>query len=173
MRRIGLIVALGALLGMLAGAVTASPALAGRGHKWELLQAEPFILPADFCGFQIMGTPVAGKEYAKVLKASDGSMTLLSTGVFKIAYTNLETGKTLTENVSGPAKLTFLPDGSVVVAGKGNAGIFLAPADQARFGLPGLFISAGPLTISMDAAGNITSLSLNGHVKVDMCAALS
>ena len=173
MRRIGLIVTLGALLGMLAGLVTASPALAGRGHKWELDQAEPFTLPADYCGFQILGTPVAGKEYTKVLKASDGSMTFLSTGVFKISYTNLATGKTITENVSGPAKMTVFPDGSALVAGKGRAGIFLAPADQARFGLPGVFISAGALTISFDAAGNITALSQNGHVLVDLCAALS
>jgi len=34
MRRLGVIVALGALLGMLGGVVTASPALAGRGPKW-------------------------------------------------------------------------------------------------------------------------------------------
>ena len=35
MRRIGMIVALGALLGMLGGAAVASPALA-RGHGWPL-----------------------------------------------------------------------------------------------------------------------------------------
>ena len=34
MRRLGVIVALGALLGMLGGVVTGSPALAGRGPKW-------------------------------------------------------------------------------------------------------------------------------------------
>ena len=47
MRRIGVIVALGALLGMLAGVVTASPALAARGPKWEIVPADPFTLPGD------------------------------------------------------------------------------------------------------------------------------
>jgi hypothetical protein len=39
MRRVGMIVALGALLGMLGGAVTASPALAdGRGGGWQVIR---------------------------------------------------------------------------------------------------------------------------------------
>ena len=37
MKRIGVIVALGALLGMVGGLATAGPALAGRGPKWELV----------------------------------------------------------------------------------------------------------------------------------------
>ena len=41
-RRLGVIVALGALLGMLGGAVTASPALAGRGPGWSIGPVEPF-----------------------------------------------------------------------------------------------------------------------------------
>jgi hypothetical protein len=49
----------------------------------------------------------------------------------------------------------------------------LTPADAARFGLPALFVSAGALTESVAADGTITSLSLNGHVLVDVCAALS
>lgn len=49
MRRLSVIVALGALLGMVGGAATASPALAGRGHKWEVFPASPAItLPAAF-----------------------------------------------------------------------------------------------------------------------------
>jgi len=40
MRRVGVIVALGALLGMLRGVVTASPALA-RGPKWQFLPTQP------------------------------------------------------------------------------------------------------------------------------------
>ncbi len=36
MRRLGVIVALGTMLGMFGGVVTASPAVAGRGPKWEI-----------------------------------------------------------------------------------------------------------------------------------------
>ena len=45
MRRFGVIVALGALLGMFAGVLTAAPALAGRGPKWQLTVAAPFTVP--------------------------------------------------------------------------------------------------------------------------------
>jgi hypothetical protein len=173
MRRLGVIVALGALLGMLGGMVTASPALAGRGHKWQFLPAAPFTLPAGFCGFKVKVVPVASKGYTKVLKASDGSMISLATGSLKLSYTNLHTGKTVTENASGPAKTTVSPDGSAVVTGKGHSANFLPPALAQRFGLPTVSVTAGPLTAAFDAAGHLTSLSLKGHVLVDVCAALS
>jgi hypothetical protein len=174
MRRFGVIVALGALLGMSAGVVTASPALAGRGHKWELLHAAPFTVPAAFCGFKIKGVPVAAKEYQKVLKASDGSMIFLITGTLKVSLTNAQTGKTITENVSGPGKLTTFPDGSATETAKGHNGpLVLTPADAKRFGLPAASVTSGALTVSFGANGHITSLSLKGHVLVDVCAALS
>ena len=172
MRRLGVIVALGALLGMLGGVVTASPALA-RGQKWQFLPAKPFTLPASFCGFKVRVAPVVNKGFGKILKASDGSMTTLMTGSFKISYTNLGTGKAITENLSGPGKVTVRSDGSVTVAAKGHSGIVLTPADAKRFGLPTVSVTAGGLTESVAASGAITSLSLHGHVLVDVCAALS
>jgi hypothetical protein len=173
MRRLGVIVALGAMLGMLGGLVTASPALAGRGPKWEFQVLKPFTLPALFCGFKIRVMLPAAKEYEKVLKASDGSMTTLVTGSLKVTFTNPGTGKAIDENVSGPGKLTTHPDGSITLYGKGHSGIFLTPADQKRFGLPGVSVTAGARTESVAASGGITSLSLKGHVLVNVCAALS
>jgi hypothetical protein len=173
MKRLSVIVALGAMLGMIGGLLTAAPALAGRGPKWEFLEIRPFTLPALFCGFKIRVTPLAAREYQKVLKASDGSMTTLSTGSFKVTFTNPGTGKAIIENVSGPGKAINHPDGSVTLYGKGHSGIFLAPADQKRFGLPGVSVTAGARTESFAANGTITSLSLKGHVLVDVCAALS
>jgi hypothetical protein len=156
------------------GVLAASPALAGRGHKWELLHAAPFTLRAAFCGFNVKVVPVAAKEYQKVLKASDGSLIFLITGTLKVSFTNVHTGTTITENVSGPGKLTVFPDGSAGFAGKGHTGpLTLAPADAKRFGLPAVSVTTGALTISFDANGHITSLSLRGHVLVNVCAALS
>jgi hypothetical protein len=106
MRRLGVIVALGALLSMFGGVVTASPALA-RGPKWQFQPKSPMTLPAALCGFEVRVTPLVNREFAKILKASDGSMIVLYTGAVIASYTNLETGKTITENVSGPAKITF------------------------------------------------------------------
>jgi len=89
-------------------------------------------------------------------------MTLLITGSGKSTITNLSTGKTITENVSGPSKTTVSADGSFVFAGKGHFIIFLT-----------LFISAGAYTQSTAADGTITSASLNGHVALNLCTALS
>jgi hypothetical protein len=173
MRRLGVIVALGALLGMFGGVVTASPALAGRGPQWEFQPTGPFTLPADFCGFQIGVTFPVNQEYGKVLKSSDGSVTTLITGSLTASYTNLQTGKAITENISGPGKLIAYPDGSLTVAGKGHEAPILAPADAKRFGLPAVSVTAGALTISLAPDETITSVSLQGHVLVDVCAALS
>jgi hypothetical protein len=48
----------------------------------------------------------------------------------------LETGKTITENISGPAKLTIFPDGSLVVVANGDNGFILPPAVSASSGIP-------------------------------------
>ncbi len=172
MRRLAVIVALGALLGTLAGVATAAPALA-RGPKWVFAQRGSFTLPSLFCGFGVRVAPVANKEFSKVLTASDGSMTILATGELKISYTNVATGKTITVNRSGPGKVTVFADGSEFVAAKGPGGLILTPADAQRFGLPAVSVLAGALTITVDPAGNITSLSFHGHVLLNVCAALS
>jgi hypothetical protein len=172
MRRLGVIVALGALLGMFGGVVTASPAFA-RGHKWQLVQNVPITLPAALCGFKVRGVPTVNKEFAKVLKASDGSMTFVITGSFKASFTNLSTGKTITGNLSGPGKVTVHADGSITAATHGHSIVFLVPADAKRFGLPGVSVTTGALRFSEAANGAVTSLSLRGHVLVNVCAALS
>ena len=117
-------------------------------------------------------TPVVDKEFGKILKVADGSMTLLGTGSLQASFTNLQTGKTITENISGPAKITVQPDGSLTALAKGHSGKFLLPADAARFGLPTVSVLAGALTESLAPDGTYTSLSLQGHVLVDVCAAL-
>jgi hypothetical protein len=175
MRRLRMIVALGALLGLLGGLLTASPALAGRGPKWQPPSGPPFTLPALFCGFKLRVTAVVNKEFTKVLKTADGSMTFLFTGAVTVSYTNLQTGKTITVPENGPGKATIGSDGSITEVHTGRNGPFiLAPADQKRFGLPGVSVTAGRLAFSVTAPPRvITSLSLHGHVLVDVCAALS
>ena len=172
MRRLGVIVALGTLLGLLGGAVTASPALA-RGPQWQFANAQPFTLDASFCGFEVGVAFPVDQSYFKVLKTSDGSMTFVSNGLLTVTYTNLQTGKAITENESGPAKPTIFLDGSFTVTAGGHNGNVLTPADAQRFGLPTVSVTVGGLQESVAPDGSITSLTLNGHVAVDVCAALS
>ena len=166
-----MIVALGALAGMFGGVETASPALA-RGPKWQVVPADPFTLPATFCGFDIGVSFSGNREYVKLLKASDGSVITLTTGALTASLTNQGTGKTITVNISGPSKFTTFADGSSVLAFKGLT-LFALTQDQAKqFGLPIVSVTAGAVTASLDPDGNPTSVSLRGHVQVDVCAAL-
>jgi hypothetical protein len=176
MRRLGAIVALGALLAMLAAVVPASPALA-RGPKWQLRPRTPTTLPADWCGFEIRVTPLVNREFIKISQASDGSITILGTGSVVTSYTNLETGKTITENLSGPSKTIAFPDGSFTALEHGRNELYLGPAYAARFGLPavgvtvGLRSTSGTFAPGGDVVTSISSLSVHGHV-IDVCAAL-
>ena len=173
MRRLTAAAALGAILAMCAAALTASPAFAGRGHQWHLVPVRPFTFDTRYCGFRVHATFPFHQEYAKILKATDGSMTTLTTGALTATFTNLRTGKAITENVSGPGKITANSHGSAPFADKGHTPFFLVPADAARFGLPTVSVTAGALTGSVAADGSLTSLTLRGHVLVDVCAALS
>jgi hypothetical protein len=129
-RRLGVIVALGALLCVLGGVVTASPALAGRGHKWQLGSAEPFTVPALFCGFKVRVTFPVNKEFTKILKTADGSMTFLFTGAVTASFTNLQTGKTITEKMNGPGQATIGSDGSITRGAYGAERALLSHASQ-------------------------------------------
>ena len=175
-RRLGVIVALGALLGMLGGVMTASPALAGRGPRWQPPGAgPPFTLPALYCGFKLRVAFPVNHEYTKVLHHADGSTTFLFTGAVTASYTNLQTGKTITVPENGPGKATIHADGSITEVHTGRNGPFiLSPADATRFGLPTVSVDAGKLAFSVSAPPRvITSLALHGHVLVDVCAALT
>jgi hypothetical protein len=171
MRRLAVIAALGTVLAMLTGVLAASPALAGRGPKWAPTPAKPFTLPAAFCGFKVRVTFPVDKEYGKALTAADG--TTLITGSLTATYTNLSTGKAITEKLNGPGRVIRRP-GSLTTAVKGRSGLFLPPADAHRFGLPTVAVTAGAQTMTLALpSGAPTSLTLHGHVLVDVCAALS
>ena len=172
MRRLGIIVALSAVLGLFAGVVAAVPALAGRGDGWQFAPAAPFTVPANYCGFAVYVNPVANKEFTKELKTKNGTTVFFTTGTFKISLTNVDTGKTITANISGPGSLTEFPDGSALGTLRGTGAYFLAPADAARFGTPTVFLESGRSTASFAPDGDLTSFS-KGHIRLDVCAALS
>jgi hypothetical protein len=173
-RRAGLIVALVALLGMLVGAGTASPALAdGRGGPWTFDPSGSFSIPAGFCPFQVDVTqPGMVNTFEKGVKAPDGATAVLINGVADFTFTNDVTGKSISTRDSGNVVQTSYPDGSFTAVQHGNAWVGLPAALTAQFGFPAVFVSTGKLTISFDANGNL-SMSLHGRVTTNICAALS
>jgi hypothetical protein len=139
MRRFGVIVALGALLGLCGGVATAAPVLAGgRGDGWQFVPIpRHFTESADECGFVIKGTQLAGKVFVKELKTTDGTAISLFTGFAKIRLANPANGKSVTAVTSGPAKVIVHPDGSFTILAKGLqpvglTGFHPSPASHVR-----------------------------------------
>lgn len=145
-----------------------------RGHKWELTPRSAFniILPAPDCGFKVHQRAVIAKEYLKTLKSSNGSKTFMITGSLKLKFTNLSTGKTVTINTSGPGKIFVHPDCSASEAVEGHSVLYLTPPDPAAL-WTAWHQCDSVVRESSATDGTITSLSLKGHVLVNVCAALS
>ena len=167
--------ALGALLSMVGGAVTASPALAaGRGDGWQLFPFEPGTATGlcPFGGF--IEFPVSN-AFQKVLKSPPGgSAILLLNGSLRISFTNVDTETTITENVTGSGKAIVHLDGSLSIRQEGHLGLItLEAADAERFGLPPLGVIGGVLHEEIAPDGTFTSVSMQGHLLADICAALS
>src|SRR5207249_7122139 len=99
------------------------------------LAAAPFDLPAGVCSFPVHLAFPTNREYGTFSTASDGSTVIQVTGNVIVAATNKATGHTVTLNASGPATITFSPDGSIEqLDGHGLGLLFFTNGPQ--FGLP-------------------------------------
>jgi hypothetical protein len=145
------------------GLVTAS-AVAGGNPDRQPLPTPPDIV-APFCGpamGDILGHVAVNREYIKTYESSDGAVRQMIEGYQEDVFTVLATGKTATINASGPAVLTFYPNGDVVFVLEGRT----------LFGDPvrgGLFLYTGLVAIDTSTG---TVASHEGDV-IDLCAVLS
>jgi hypothetical protein len=113
--------------------------------------------------------PVATEE-ARVSEGADGSTSIKITGSLEEAVTNVETGKTITFNASGPGTATISPDATTVTQdSQGVSGLY-AP-NLTQFGFPSNFVQvSGLLLASYDlASGAIISMPTPPHVELDVC----
>ena len=85
----------------------------------------------------------------------------------KDTLTNLDTGKSITINVSGPGQFTNGADGSFTLVGTGLWSWDSHPVTED----PGLFLTAGRFVFSIDAAGN-QSFQIVGQI-TDLCRQLA
>ena len=116
------------------------------------------------CGFDVLVEYVEWNVVSTTFSNDASPVVEIDSGVAKVRLTN-PTGKTITVNISGPLVVKVFSDGSVVLAEGGpwlHAGV---P------GLPAIFLTEGRVTITIDAAGNVT-VAGRGRI-VDLCAALA
>jgi hypothetical protein len=176
MRRIGVIVALGALLSMFGGAATAAPALAGgRGDGWQFIDELNQTFTIDSCGFPIVLKFDVNNAFGKEFTAPDASTFDLFNGSLKGTWTNPANGKSISVNAPGPTKVTVSPDGmTIILTGTGPTAVILTAADAAVVGVPPVSVFAGRITATLDpVTGSFISGSSVGHVLVNFCTALS
>lgn len=154
---------LAAVLGLAVGALIAPSAAAEKPLKEPL----PFDdLTGQFCeDFLVLVHATSNKEVLHLFSSGEA----LITGVLKVEVTNLETGKTLALNISGPGK--FSADGSTL-SGSGRWLLFGEPGDFGPGSGSFMTLVAGRLEITFDEEGGVTGLTTQGHVE-DICAALA
>lgn len=117
------------------------------------------------CGFDVLVDYMQSNVVSTTFSNDASPVVEIWTGVAKVQLTNLETGKTIAVNISGPLVVKAFRDGSVVLSDVGPWLFNEIP------GLPGIFLSEGHATITIDAAGNVTADG-KGRL-VDLCAALA
>jgi hypothetical protein len=94
---------------------TTGPALAVSPAPWSPLTTSNFELAAGLrCDFTLRGEVLSGKERIRVLETyPDGSPRVYEiVGQLIVRYTNVETGESVTRNLTGTALQTIEPDGS-------------------------------------------------------------
>jgi len=117
-------------------------------------------------------TPVSNNQYVKTYPAdANGDVRELINGVLKEQLTNVDTGKSIIVNVSGPATETVHTDGSAVLTIGGSILVsFLAPFNPRG---PATYIYTGHTVLSFDTEGVLTLVSTTDNKPFDVCAALS
>jgi hypothetical protein len=114
---------------------------------------------------------VDNNEFITTYFDQDGNVTKqIITGHLWHNLTNLDTGKTLFYNISGPGILTFFEDGSLDFVLGGRSSVFFFPGDVED--LPLFFVNAGQVTLHIDAEGNLVGVDQVGNIE-DVCAALA
>lgn len=158
-----------AVAGLLTGPTSGS---ANNDPHRSFSYSAPFDVPAAACGFPVHLDFPIDNEYQTVTTLPDGSTVFKATGRLIVTATNEDTGKAITLNVSGPGTVTLPPDGTALLDDQGPALLYAVNGTQ--YGFPSnLVLTTGLLVVTFDATGNITTLTRQPSVRMDVCAALS
>ncbi len=147
-----------ALAVILTSALVVPAALADKPIR-EPLPTPPTLTVSDSCSFDVRIDFLANKEF--ITTFTSGKQII--TGRLVVRVTNLENpSKSRVLNVSGPG-IEDLSDPSTFNL-SGSSLVFF----------PGVFLlTHGPVTLTFDANGNVTSFTQTSQSSVDVCAVLA
>jgi hypothetical protein len=152
----------GVVLAFLVGAAVA-PGDPGNGAVRIPAPIQGRDLGPQVCGFPIHFEPIVNNQYLiHDTTLPDGTEIQQFTGNLVVRFTNLDTGKTIVENASGPGTYTFYPDGSFLTDLHGLNFFEFGPHGQANTGEPGLVFTSGHVVVFFDGMF-VRSFTLSGH----------
>ena len=155
-----------AALAAVAAIALVSVPLASADKPIKEFAPAPEFTTGSFCAdFDVTIHITVNKEYAKTF--SSGATAI--NGQFKAELINVETGKTVAVNISGPASIPA--DGSTFTL-SGRSLFFGEPGDFGAGAPATLWLTSGPATLTFDEDGNVTDFTTSGHV-IDMCEVLA
>jgi hypothetical protein len=165
-----------AVLTALAALTLAAPALAADPRI--PLPSVPVDLPASgFCeNFAVHIELVDFNQYIiRSTTAPKGTVTLRFAGRARATVTRVDTGESVSFNISGPGTLTINPDGSFSGDLAGPNLLWTARANLANFpNVPTVSYTTGHVTFAVDASGQTISYNLAGGARqTDVCAVLA
>ena len=159
--------------------MTAAPAAANNDpHRFFLPQGSMDFpaAPAGPCAFTVHLDTLVDKVYGRQTTLADGSTIFTLTGSMTVRVS--ANGKAFDLNVSGPGRSRTAPDGSTWYFSSRGHTLILNPG-LSDLGYPSdLVLTSGLWEGTAAAADNwagsvITSTSHQGHLEMDVCAALS
>ena len=159
-RAVVFLVALAACLAAASTAQAAPPTI-------EQTPVDAQFVDEDSCAFRV-GVHITGFAVHIQWVDQDGDIRFFEASPqLKLTLTNLDTGKTITVNISGPLQVTQIAGGGFTAVETGLWGRL----DNPETGEPGMFQSAGRRVISVDGEGNAPDQFV-GRV-TDLCAELA
>ncbi len=157
--------------------LVAEPAVADQpSSPWIPYREPDFTVAAgDACTFQVDAHVVNDHEAYRVLETyADGTDKVQSfKGLLKIAFTNHDTGRTVTKNVNGRSLIEYRSDGSFqrITVLSGHFTTSIAPGNDVA---PGVYYVSGKdsqLTLNPDGSKTL-ALGKNGSAE-NLCPALA
>jgi hypothetical protein len=147
--------------------------LSAQGPTRMPFNNQPFTVPAgQGCAFPLHGEPLIDQEVVKIFPPEpNGDVKQIVTGRLVFELSNLDTGKSLVVNISGPVSAVIHPDGSIRADFGGRSGPFTFSPTDIPPG-PKAFINSGQIVFDVTPTGQFILVSQSGHEE-DVCAPLS
>ncbi len=131
-----------------------------------------FTIPAGMaCTFAVGWEPVVNNEVVTTFPPeANGDVAQLFTGYVLERFTNLDNGKSIVINISGPATFVHHTDGSITYTGLGPEPVVFFPTDIPAG--PKFYINYGQIIYTITPSGQAILVSQSG-TQFNVCAALS